>query len=83
MLEAECGRGCACAVDERRILDNFNMLMGLADVKLEDLQAVNTAVSWCGNGLGFTDARHSVDRHPKLTRPRQLSALPATGQRES
>jgi len=58
MLETEWVLRHAYGIGRKEILRAFQGLMGLANVKLEDLRAVSTAVSWYGDGLDFADALH-------------------------
>lgn len=58
LLETEWVLRHAYGIGRREIFKAFQRLMGLANVKLEELGAVNTAVSWYGDGLDFADALH-------------------------
>jgi predicted nucleic-acid-binding protein len=58
MLETEWVLRHAYEIDRKRILEAFHRLMGLANVKLEDPQVVDAAVSWYADGLDFADALH-------------------------
>jgi predicted nucleic-acid-binding protein len=58
MLETEWVLRHAYGIDKKGILRAFQRLMGLANVKLEDPQAVSAAVLWYGDGLDLADALH-------------------------
>jgi predicted nucleic-acid-binding protein len=57
-LETEWVLRHAYEIDRKGILEAFHRVKGLADVKLEDPQAVSTAVLWYAEGIDFADALH-------------------------
>ena len=58
MLETELVLRHAYEVDKKEIFIAFQRLMGLANVNLEDPQAVSAALSWYRDGFDFADALH-------------------------
>jgi predicted nucleic-acid-binding protein len=58
LLEAEWVLRHAYGIDKDGILSAFQRLIGLFNVKVEDAQAVNLALSWYSGGFDFADALH-------------------------
>jgi predicted nucleic-acid-binding protein len=58
MLETEWVLRHAYGIDKNGILEAFQRLIGLSNIKMEDPQAMSVAVSWYGDGLDFADALH-------------------------
>ena len=56
MLETEWVLRHAYGIDKKGILKAFQRLMGLSNVKMEDLQTMSVAVSWYGKEFDFADA---------------------------
>ena len=58
MLETEWVLRHAYGIDKKAISLAFQRLIGLSNVKIEDLPAVIVAISWYGDGLNLADALH-------------------------
>jgi len=56
MLETECVLRHAYRVEKNAIWGAFQRLIDLSNVKMEDPNAMSTAVSWYGEGIDFADA---------------------------
>jgi predicted nucleic-acid-binding protein len=58
MLETEWVLRHAYGIGKEAIINGFQKMMGLPNVRVEDQRAVFQAISWYGSGLDFADALH-------------------------
>ncbi|OGL47602.1 MAG: hypothetical protein A2161_15430 [Candidatus Schekmanbacteria bacterium RBG_13_48_7] len=58
LLETEWMLRYAYKITKIKILNSFNLLLGLPGLTVEDLDQVTIALSWYEKGLDFADAMH-------------------------
>ena len=58
ILETEWVLRHAYGIEKTSIISGFKKLMGLSNVRVEDQQAVDHAMTWFESGLDFADALH-------------------------